>query len=437
VKSFENSLFDANRSLELLPTAEMLFYKVFSLMSLKRFAESKQLVEEMIKRVNKNELNLKNRSFEELLELKRFINRELTINGEGIQVMAETEESVNFWLNPSFEIEWSPKNGRYAIAKTFIPVNTTLLIEKPLSVTLMDEYRISYCSNCFKKIDRQLWPCHACNELVFCNQHCSQEAWDQFHKYECGFTGLIFELSSSSLAVFRNFAKIGCENAFRFEHSVARNGFDIYELIEDESYRTIDESYKTESERIASYKAMTTLLHHNEDNDKFANILHTFIAIKAAILLNYSNLLDIDIVYDFESFVNFTDIILLNVRRILTNVFGWFQNSNQSPNNESQDRNHVANCLCVVASFINHSCFPNTYWQFIDGKIVYTAFRDIEEGEEINITYGPIIGQPFHKRQKELKDHYYFTCNCIACLEDVKTVPALQCLQCDGPVVMR
>jgi hypothetical protein len=95
----------------------------------------------------------------------------------------------------------------------------------------------------------------------------------------------------------------------------------------------------------------------------------------------------------------------------------------------------VANCLCVVASLTNHSCFPNTYWQFIDGKIVYTAFRDIEEGEEINITYGPVIGQPFDKRQKELKDHYYFTCNCVACLEDVKTVPALQCLQCDGPVV--
>ncbi len=51
VKSFESSLFDANRSLELLPTVELLFYKIFSLTSLKRFAESKQLVEEMTKRV--------------------------------------------------------------------------------------------------------------------------------------------------------------------------------------------------------------------------------------------------------------------------------------------------------------------------------------------------------------------------------------------------
>jgi hypothetical protein len=85
---------------------------------------------------------------------------------------------------------------------------------------------------------------------------------------------------------------------------------------------------------------------------------------------------------------------------------------------------------------MNHSCDPNTYWEFIDRKITFTAIRNINPGEEINDTYGPsALGSPFFARQKRLKEHYFFTCNCSACLEDAKAVPALQCLSCDGPVV--
>jgi hypothetical protein len=85
---------------------------------------------------------------------------------------------------------------------------------------------------------------------------------------------------------------------------------------------------------------------------------------------------------------------------------------------------------------MNHSCDPNTHWEFIDGKIAFTTTRNINAGEEINDSYGPSAHiNHFFERQKRLKEYYFFTCNCSACLEEAKTVPALECLSCDGPVV--
>jgi len=53
VQEFEDSLFDANQSIALLPTVEMLFHKIYCLTSLQRFGDSIQLVEEMIEKVEK------------------------------------------------------------------------------------------------------------------------------------------------------------------------------------------------------------------------------------------------------------------------------------------------------------------------------------------------------------------------------------------------
>jgi hypothetical protein len=145
IQEFEDSLFDANQSIALLPTVEMLFHKVYCLTSLQRFAESKQFVEEMIEKVAKKELNLKNRSIEELKELNRLNVRDLYYFGDNSEVMAEDEESSdNFWIHPSCEIRSTERKGRHLIAKNFIPKGTVVLIEKPHDVVLFDKNIITY-----------------------------------------------------------------------------------------------------------------------------------------------------------------------------------------------------------------------------------------------------------------------------------------------------
>jgi len=67
---------------------------------------------------------------------------------------------------------------------------------------------------------------------------------------------------------------------------------------------------------------------------------------------------------------------------------------------------------------INHSCRPNAsyYWsEKLNKRIVY-ATRKIEAGEEVFVSYIPLL-LAAHDRQKQL-DRYGFKCTCSACAQD-------------------
>jgi SET domain-containing protein len=65
---------------------------------------------------------------------------------------------------------------------------------------------------------------------------------------------------------------------------------------------------------------------------------------------------------------------------------------------------------------MNHSCDPNTVITspFNDYRIKAIALRHIEKGEELCFSYIDET-QPFHIRQKELKEKYLFACVCTKC----------------------
>jgi hypothetical protein len=41
-----------------------------------------------------------------------------------------------------------------------------------------------------------------------------------------------------------------------------------------------------------------------------------------------------------------------------------------------------------TARYMNHACFPNCESDIVDGKIIITAVRDVEPGEELTFDYG-------------------------------------------------
>jgi hypothetical protein len=64
---------------------------------------------------------------------------------------------------------------------------------------------------------------------------------------------------------------------------------------------------------------------------------------------------------------------------------------------------------------INHSCRPNSgnYWSVKNEQRVIFAARDIEEGEEITVSYIPLL-KSIQERHSRLRQ-YGFTCDCAAC----------------------
>ena len=66
------------------------------------------------------------------------------------------------------------------------------------------------------------------------------------------------------------------------------------------------------------------------------------------------------------------------------------------------------------ASYFNHSCSPNLAKWFQGSTLNLFALRDIEPGEELNITYVELDSSTDFRRKK-LRDHYFFDCACARC----------------------
>ncbi|OVA12204.1 SET domain [Macleaya cordata] len=69
--------------------------------------------------------------------------------------------------------------------------------------------------------------------------------------------------------------------------------------------------------------------------------------------------------------------------------------------------------LWILASFVNHSCYPNARRLHIGDHLMVHASRDIKAGEEITFAYFDVL-TPLKKR-REMSKTWGFHCNCKRC----------------------
>ncbi|KAI9719148.1 MAG: hypothetical protein M1828_006330 [Chrysothrix sp. TS-e1954] len=73
-------------------------------------------------------------------------------------------------------------------------------------------------------------------------------------------------------------------------------------------------------------------------------------------------------------------------------------------------------CLDPFAAAANHSCDPNVITVFDGPEMQLRTLKPIAKDEEIFVSYIEITN-PFRRRQHELLERYYFTCDCDVCRE--------------------
>jgi len=74
--------------------------------------------------------------------------------------------------------------------------------------------------------------------------------------------------------------------------------------------------------------------------------------------------------------------------------------------------------LFPLTANANHSCRPNAEirgGEFVDCCIDLLALRDIQVGEELNISYIALGRKTKYRRRRELAAKYLFDCNCVEC----------------------
>jgi hypothetical protein len=80
------------------------------------------------------------------------------------------------------------------------------------------------------------------------------------------------------------------------------------------------------------------------------------------------------------------------------------------------DGTAVGLCFEPKASLANHSCVPNALIMFDGRYMTLRALDPIQKGEQVFISYIDVT-EP-HDRGQELKNRYFFTCQCEKCVRN-------------------
>ena len=97
--------------------------------------------------------------------------------------------------------------------------------------------------------------------------------------------------------------------------------------------------------------------------------------------------------------------------REMSNSFGIWDPS------EGSDQELLGWALHPKAVYFNHSCEPNIRKVRQGRNMVFIAEHNIEEGEELCITYGS-VAEPVEERRNRLLENYSFWCQCSRCTRE-------------------
>lgn len=299
-------------------------------------------------------------------------------------------------LDSRCKIQNDDYKGRHFMANGFIPLGTTVLVERTYSLVLDGQSQLERCLYCHKTCPGFV-PCKRCVEAIFCSESCSQHAWDLFHKHECKLISLFKDTYNVSLHMYRCIALIGVKQALAIDDKMqnqqsqymsqlkekmgetspeqARNLINddiIVDYMEDEDLRTTATFRQSKSQLQKMYLMNQALLDHNDMFEDYYDTCYMGVSLDVALMLSFQQFLagegdHLDgLLWDqletkrFErldantsdspflgstlgKFMQLVAIVQLNIRKLVTNVFSW-----NIYDETYQVKKSVGTCQCLV-----------------------------------------------------------------------------------------
>nr|POE93356.1 set and mynd domain-containing protein [Quercus suber] len=95
-----------------------------------------------------------------------------------------------------------------------------------------------------------------------------------------------------------------------------------------------------------------------------------------------------------------------------------------APDGRAEDARNASTGLWVRAAYINHSCVPNVYKEYIGDLMVVRTTGKVAAGDELMHSYDE--NPDFEARQKNLLTTWGFTCQCALCRAEEADGPELR-----------
>ena len=315
----------------------------------------------------------------------------------------------------ALDIAYCPHEGRYARAAVDIRVGDVLAVERPLAAVLASDLARSHCQHCFLVVRVPL-PCRGCAGVIYCSQQCAETSWQAYHRYECHYLHWLSESWSGKLgALALRLAIVTAEHILQQDNQ----GRKSYEKDNHTAVngKTPKGPLSQNGRYRNSYETLCGLVSHSEERDPSTNFQMTAMAVFLSYVLKRS-------LKDLGSSLEVT-----SQRRLAIQLAQYLQiiQCNGFALAEMQVDPDFRRCkpldiglgLYTVSALVNHSCDPTLDSTYYGTTSVYRAMRDIQAGGHVTLDYGPIFySQSKVERQDILRTHYYFTCQCAACVND-------------------
>lgn len=382
-------------------------------------------------------------------------------------------------MNPKLQLVGSEEGGgRFYQTSEYIAPNEHILSDTSQSTTIFKELRFAYCDYCHQSLTKTssgqaiFWPCCSCIEVSYCSAVCAKSAYEQYHRFECGIYGLV--VGEEDLYwmshVYRHYLLFGFDVAQRAENEEvaveygASPPFDLNEFLSSEGkqervmfqlilkffffteQRTLPLKQQSPSGRALLCRAMASLQSNRGQRTALREHTNTVLALSMVNFFVYKGVISGDIFERPSALSQLMENLAANMMRISTNGFCWAEDLNED------NFVRVASCICLAASFLNHSCNANVTWAVGEGATIsMNAIRAIQPGEALTTCYGPKEHHKFADRQERLHNDYCFYCRCEVCLKDAANfADTLKCPalaadydegdggnHCGGPLVMK
>ncbi|GAB1600499.1 SET and MYND domain-containing protein 4-like [Argonauta hians] len=330
----------------------------------------------------------------------------------------------------------NPTSGRHLRTEKAVTAGDVLIVEKPYAAILLPEYLLSHCHNCFIELISPI-PCQRCCNVLYCSHACRQKDWSSSHYMECYFLRLLHSVGIAHLSL-RIILVTGLQFLLDFQKSYPQDTChkpDIAGL-------TVDGHYET------NYLSVYELLTHSDLLAVEDNLQYTVTAVLLLHLLKYfgwfQDKLTVQEILDRRS--NDTNVetsdlwnwsqqhrvigtfLLHHIQQLVCNghAIAKLDFSDPIPTTvndgvsvETSSEIRLATAIYPTVSLLNHSCQPSISLSFQGNTLVVRAVKDISEGKEVFSCYGPhSFRMEFAQRQLTLKDQYFFTCQCEACIHE-------------------
>ncbi|XP_046437813.1 histone-lysine N-methyltransferase SMYD3-like [Daphnia pulex] len=271
-----------------------------------------------------------------------------------------------------------------------IPKGTTILESVPFVYCLKSSFRRELCDFCLKA-NSNLRKCLGCMVVSYCGRVCQREGWKD-HKGECkNFVRVKPNVPTDSVRLIaRLILKLQRGGDMEAEHVTPIWSRKFKDLL---SHR---KEIKEDTKRMEYFMTICGVLNEYLSNEIFPNSVE-LLGIYGRMCINSFNIL----------------------------------------NGEMQA---IGTGIYLAPSILDHSCSPNAVATFDGFKLRIQLTQELPklEWDSIRISYIDLMNSKSH-RKKELKDRYYFDCDCPRCKnDDIDCYHyAAKCPTCQKPVIAK